>query len=231
MVRWTPRRWPAAGWGLRWPKKAWTWRMRPWMVSVGELARNALSAPPAGAARSGPARGRGRPWRPAAAAASWQPRAPAGGGSAATWRDGPAAATAGQSSTPGLSEQPQDALAKPRAAKTRTASPGPVAQAADAVLVVAVDPAADSRGVTAQHAGDLGRRGAVLGQQDHDQPAADAVGAVQQPQQVAGVASRARALGVHAGGTHAGAASWGRCGRKLQRPTRLLRQRSTLTSG
>jgi hypothetical protein len=33
------------------------------------------------------------------------------------------------------------------------------------------------------------------------------VGAVQQAQQVAGVASRAGALGVHAGGTHTGAAS------------------------
>jgi hypothetical protein len=31
--------------GLRWRKKAWTWRIRPAMVGVGEFAREALSAP------------------------------------------------------------------------------------------------------------------------------------------------------------------------------------------
>jgi hypothetical protein len=31
--------------GLRWRKKAWTWRIRPAMVGVGEFARSALSAP------------------------------------------------------------------------------------------------------------------------------------------------------------------------------------------
>jgi hypothetical protein len=35
----------ASSWaGLRWRKKAWTWRIRPAMVSVGELASQAFSA-------------------------------------------------------------------------------------------------------------------------------------------------------------------------------------------
>ena len=106
-----------------------------------------------------------------------------------------------------LGQQPADALAQPRAAQARSANSGPVAQSADAVLVVAVDPAADGRGIAAEQAGNLGCWPALLGQQDHDQPVADAVGAMQQAEQVAGIAGGTGALGVHAGGTHTGAAS------------------------
>jgi hypothetical protein len=108
---------------------------------------------------------------------------------------------------PRLGQQPTDATTQPWAAEPGSARPGPVGEAVGAVGVVAVDPAAHRARVAAQQLGDGGRRPAVLGQQDHDQAAADAVGAVQQAQQVAGVASRAGALGVHAGGTHTGAAS------------------------
>jgi hypothetical protein len=99
----------------------------------------------------------------------------------------------------GLAEQPADALAQPGAAQSWTATAGPLAQPA----------------------------GAVLGQQDHHQAAADAVGPVPQAQQVAGAAGWAGGVGVHAGGRILQAASSGRwcCGR-LQRPARLLHQRS-----
>jgi hypothetical protein len=113
-------------------------------------------------------------------------------------RDGPG---------PRLGQQPADASTQPGAAEPGSARPGPVGQAVGAVGVVAVDPAAHGARVAAQQLGDGGRRPAVLGQQDHDQAAADPVRAVQQPEQVAGVASRAGTLGVHAGGTHTGAAS------------------------
>lgn len=72
-------------------------------------------------------------------------------------------------------------------------------------------------------------RGHRLREQDHHQTTAHPVWAVQQAGRVAGVAGRAGALGVPAGDAY-----WrslvGRCGRKLQRPTRLLRQRPTLIS-
>src|SRR6266542_1965124 len=45
-------------------------------------------------------------------------------------------------------------------------------------------------------------RPALLGEQDHEQAAGQAVGAVQQAQQVARVGGRAGRFGVHAGGTH-----------------------------
>src|SRR5207247_4855990 len=44
-------------------------------------------------------------------------------------------------------------------------------------------------------------------QQDHDQAAGDAVGAVQQTGHLAGAAGGAGGVGVHAGGTHTGGAS------------------------
>jgi hypothetical protein len=53
-------------------------------------------------------------------------------------------------------------------------------QASDAVLLVAVDPAAHGRRIDAQHLGDLSGGPAVLGEQDHQQAAGDAVGALQQ---------------------------------------------------
>ena len=68
-------------------------------------------------------------------------------------------------------------------------------------------PAAHGARVAAQQLGDGDRRPAVLGEQDHDQATADPVAAMQQPEQVAWVASRTGALGVHAGGTHTGAAN------------------------
>jgi hypothetical protein len=49
-----------------------------------------------------------------------------------------------------------------------------------------------------------GRPASLLGEQDHQQAAADAVGAVQQAHQVAGVGGWAGGFGVHAGGTHTG---------------------------
>src|SRR6266498_4048997 len=113
-------------------------------------------------------------------------------------RDGPG---------PRLGQEPADASTQPPATEPGSARPGPVGKAVGAVGVVPVDPAAHGARVAAQQLGDGGRRPAVLGQQDHDQAAADPVRAVQQPEQVAWVASRAGALGVHAGGTHTGAAS------------------------
>jgi hypothetical protein len=102
------------------------------------------------------------------------------------------------------------------------AAAGPVGQGGSAVVVVAVDPAAHSRGIVAQQVGDLGRCEALLGRQDHDQAAADTVGAVQQAQQVAGVGGGAGGVGVHAGGTHTGGGLvWLSGVWKLQRPARL----------
>ena len=113
-------------------------------------------------------------------------------------RDGPG---------PRLGQEPADTIAQPWAAEAGSARPGPVGKAVSAVGVVAMHPAAHRAWVAAQQLGDGGRRPAVVGEQDHDQAAADPVWAVQQGEQVAGVASRAGALGVHAGGTHTGAAS------------------------
>jgi hypothetical protein len=42
----------------------------------------------------------------------------------------------------------------------------------------------------------------VLGEQDHDQPRGDAVGTVEQAEQVAGIMGWAGGVGVEAGGTH-----------------------------
>jgi hypothetical protein len=91
---------------------------------------------------------------------------------------------------------------KPPAAQPGSARPGPVGQAGRAVGVVAVDPAAHGRRVTAQQLGDGGRRPVLARQQDHDQAGADAVGAVQQPGHIARATGRAGGFGVHAGGTH-----------------------------
>jgi hypothetical protein len=113
-------------------------------------------------------------------------------------RDGPG---------PRLGQEPADTIAQPWAAEPGSARSGPVAKAMGTGGVVAVHPAAHGARVAAQQLGDGGRRPAVLGEQDHDQAAADPVGAVQQGEQVTWVASRAGALGVHAGGTHTGAAS------------------------
>jgi hypothetical protein len=52
---------------------------------------------------------------------------------------------------------------------------GPVGQPSGAVGVVAVDPAAHARGVVAEQVGDLAGGPAVLGEQDHNQAAADPV--------------------------------------------------------
>src|SRR4029453_9210519 len=93
---------------------------------------------------------------------------------------------------------------QPSAAQPGPPNPGPIGQTVGAVSVVAVDPAAHRPWVTAQQLGDPGRRPVLLGDQDHDQPVADPVGAVQQAKQVTGVTSRAGALGVHARGTHTG---------------------------
>jgi hypothetical protein len=113
-------------------------------------------------------------------------------------RDGPG---------PRLGQEPTDTIAQSWAAEAGSARSGPVGKAVGAVAVVAMHPAAHGARVAAQQLGDGGRRPAVLREQDHDQPAADTVRAVQQAKHVAGIARRAGALGVHAGGTHTGAAS------------------------
>jgi len=79
---------------------------------------------------------------------------------------------------------------RPRLAQLGAADPwpaaaGPIGQPAGPVALVAVDPAAHRTGVIAQQVGDLGRSPALLGEQDHHQAAADAVGAMQPAQQVA----------------------------------------------
>jgi hypothetical protein len=118
----------------------------------------------------------------------------AGGGQAAGRAEG--------SSTPWLSHQPQDALGGPWAAQAWTARPRLVTQSGDAVLVVAVDPAADRAGITAQHPGD-GVCGLAAGrQQDHDQAHAHTVRPIQRTEDAAGAAGRAGEVGVHAAGTH-----------------------------
>src|SRR6266540_618408 len=101
-----------------------------------------------------------------------------------------------------LLEEPQDALGEGGAAQPWSAGSGPVGQCAGAVALVAVNPAAHRPRVVAEQVGDLGRRPALLGEQDHEQAAGQAVGAVQQAQQVARVGGRAGRFGVHAGGTH-----------------------------
>jgi hypothetical protein len=126
----------------------------------------------------------------------------------------------------GLAQQPQDPPGQPPVAQSGPAGAGTVGQPWGGVLVVAVDPAPHGRGIVAEQVGDLGRRPALLGEQDHQQAAGDAVGAVQQAHQVAGAGGRAGGFGVHAGGRILAAASSGRCGRKLQRPARLLHRRS-----
>jgi hypothetical protein len=124
----------------------------------------------------------------------------------------------------GFGQQPADPLAEPGAAQPRSASSGPVGQPGDPVLVVAVDPAAHGGRVAAQQLGDRSRRPAAVRQQDHDQAGAQAVGAMQHAEHVAGTPGRAGAVGVHAGGTHTDGGLVGSFGVwKLQRPTRLLR--------
>ena len=126
---------------------------------------------------------------------------PADGGAAQVpvqQRDGPG---------PRLGQEPTDTIAQPWAAEPGSARSGPVAKAVGALAVGAMHPAAHGARVAAQQLGDGGRRPAVVGEQDHDQAAADPVGTVQQGEQVTWVARRAGALGVHAGGTHTGAAS------------------------
>ena len=113
-------------------------------------------------------------------------------------RDGPG---------PRLGQEPTDTITQPWAAEPGAARSGPVGKAMGAVGVVAMHPAAHGARVAAQQFRDGGRRPAALGEQDHDQAAAHPVGAVQQGEQVTWVASRAGALGVHAGGTHTDAAS------------------------
>ena len=113
-------------------------------------------------------------------------------------RDGPG---------PRLGQEPTDTIAQPWAAEAGSARSGPVGKAVGAVGVVAMHPAAHGARVAAQQFRDGGRRPTALGEQDHDQAAAHPVGAVQQGEQVTWVASRAGALGVHAGGTHTDAAS------------------------
>ena len=98
-----------------------------------------------------------------------------------------------------------------------------VGKPVSAVGVVAVDPAAHRGGIAAQQPGDRRRRPALVGQQDHDQAQADAVGPA------AGRAGRRGSLRCRWGwrprwgGRILAAASSARlcCGR-LQRPVRLL---------
>jgi hypothetical protein len=124
----------------------------------------------------------------------------------------------------GLGQQPTDPLAQPRAAQAGPARAGPVGKSGGPLVVVAVDPAAHRGRVAAQQPGDLGCWPALLGQQDHDQPVADAVAARQQPKHLAGAAGRAGAVGVHTGGMHTSGGLVGSFGVwKLQRPARLLR--------
>jgi hypothetical protein len=104
----------------------------------------------------------------------------------------------------GLGEQPTDPCSQPPAAQPGPPNAGPIGQPAGALLVVTLDPAAHRPWVAAQQLGDPGCRPVLLGEQDHDQPVAHPVGALQQPEQVVGVTSRAGALGVHAGRTHTG---------------------------
>jgi hypothetical protein len=64
------------------------------------------------------------------------------------------------------------------------AAAGPAGKAADAVLLVAPDPAANGARVVAEQLGDLGGVEAACRQQDHDQPGRDPPAAVQGSQQV-----------------------------------------------
>src|SRR4029453_18966896 len=106
----------------------------------------------------------------------------------------------------GFGQQSTDPLAEPWAAQPRSAPAGSIFKPGNAVLVVAVDPAAHGGRVIAQQLGDCRGRPALARQQDHDQARSDAVGAVQQAGHVAGAAGGSGGAsegGVHAGGTHA----------------------------
>jgi hypothetical protein len=81
-------------------------------------------------------------------------------------------------------QQPADALAQPGAAQPGSAAAGPVGKTADAVLLVAVDPAAHGAGVVAEQLGDLGGVPAACRQQDHDQPGRYPPAAMQDAEQV-----------------------------------------------
>jgi hypothetical protein len=58
---------------------------------------------------------------------------------------------------PGFGQQPADALAKPWAAQPRPPRPGPVDQAHDPFVVVAMQPTADGERVVAEQAGNGSR--------------------------------------------------------------------------
>jgi hypothetical protein len=96
----------------------------------------------------------------------------------------------------GVGEQPADPCAQPPATQAWPAGSGPVGQRVRTVGVVAAHRAR----VAPEQLGDGHGGPALLGEQDHHQPQPDPVRAVQQPEQVTGVASRAGSLGVHAGG-------------------------------
>jgi hypothetical protein len=137
-----------------------------------------------------------------------QPGSPPGGGLAYAPVQGPQAhggAAQVQVQQPdrprlGLGEQPAHSCAQPPATQAWPAGSGPVGQRVRTVGVVAVHPAVHRARVAPEQLGDGHGGPALLGEQDHHQPQPDPVRAVQQPEQVTGVASRAGSLGVHAGG-------------------------------
>jgi hypothetical protein len=82
-------------------------------------------------------------------------------------RDGPG---------PRLGQEPADPIAQPWAPEPWSTRSGPVGKAVGTVGVVAMHPAAHGARVAAQQLGDGGRRPSLVGEQDHDQAAADPVG-------------------------------------------------------
>src|SRR6266540_591210 len=184
------------------------WRC-PRGIQVARTQGSRLTWVSSSASTTAPA-GRPRRWRCRSARTWSQAGSPPGGDLSDAAVQGPQGDGGAAQSLPQpwdgpgawLLEEPQDALGEGGAAQPWSAGSGPVGQCAGAVALVAVNPAAHRPRVVAEQVGDLGRRPALLGEQDHEQAAGQAVGAVQQAQQVARVGGRAGRFGVHAGGTH-----------------------------
>jgi hypothetical protein len=184
----------------------------PWGSSP--MASRRLPAPPPG---------RGHPWQPGEAPATGRPRGPAGAESARTWRAGRAVDRAEGSSRPWAGPAASGSAGRAGSCPAgvgrlgagrpaRSPRPGCSGGSSGALWL--------GRSPAARRSRSAANDGATA---NHDQAGANAVGAVQRTEHVAGTAGRAGAVSEHAGGRILSAASSGRLVWKLQRPTRLLR--------
>jgi hypothetical protein len=103
---------------------------------------------------------------------------------------------------PGCGQQRGDPRGEGCSAQPGSPRAGPVGQSADAVAVVAVQPAAHGGRVVVEQVGDLGRGHAGGGQHDHDQTGGGAPRAVQQGHDLG--SGGGGSVGEHVGGAHNG---------------------------